>query len=211
MRIAFQTAVSHVLTRSIYPGETSTVSVAAVGQRDGTVAAEIRSGFRSRIDSGATLLSSQYTRQVNSTCTTLDYTVFSLSHSEILGLHADFPCYMFGYALSINLTINQTCPPGFNISELTRSCVCEQRLQRFTNSCNITSRKVTRESGQQFWVGYDDQSHGLILNPHCPFDYCVSKTVNFSLNNTDIQCEYNRSSLLCGACKEGNSLVLGTS
>ena len=33
----------------------------------------------------------------------------------------------------------------------------------------------------------------------------------FSLNDTNIQCAYNRSSLLCGACKEGYSLVLGTS
>ena len=199
-----------VITRSIYPGKTFTVSVAAVGQRDGTVAAEIRSGFRTRIDSDATLQSSQYTQQANNTCTTLNYTVFSLSKSEILGVHADFPCYMFGYALNISLTINHICPPGFNISESERLCTCEQRLQRFTNSCNITSGKITRKSGQQFWVGYDD-SDGLILHPHCPFDYCVSDTVDFPLIDTDVQCAYSRSRLLCGACKENYSLVLGTS
>ena len=33
----------------------------------------------------------------------------------------------------------------------------------------------------------------------------------FPLNNTDIQCAYNRSSLLCGACEKGYRLVLGTS
>ena len=32
----------------------------------------------------------------------------------------------------------------------------------------------------------------------------------FPLNSTDIQCTYNRSGLLCGRCKEGYSLVLGT-
>ena len=68
--------------------------MAAVGQRNGTVAAEIRSGFMSRTDSDATHLSSQYTQQVNNTCTTLDYTVFLLSDSVILGLHAGFPCYI---------------------------------------------------------------------------------------------------------------------
>ena len=52
---------------------------------------------------------------------------------------------------------------------------------------------------------------GLILHAFCPFDYCVSQTVNFSLNNTDVQCAHNRSGLLCGACKEGYSLVSGTS
>ena len=70
---------------------------------------------------------------------------------------------------------------------------------------------ITHDPGQKFWVGYDDQSHGLILNSLCPFDYCVSQAVNFSLNNTDMQCAYNRSGLLCGACKKDYSLVLGTS
>ena len=70
---------------------------------------------------------------------------------------------------------------------------------------------ITRDSGQHFWVGHDDQSHGLILNPLCPIDYCVSQAVNFPLNDTDMQCTDNRSGILCGACKKGYSLVLGTS
>ena len=206
---------SHI-PHTVYPGETFTVSVAAVGQRHGTVATQIRSRFTSSTsDTDATLSSSQYTQPVNNTCTTLNYTVFSLSDPVILSLYADFPCSMLGYALNISLTIlNQTCPPGFDISKSERSCICGQRLQRFTNSCDITSGKITRKSGQYFWVGYND---GLILNPHCPFDYCVTKTVNvslndtISLNDTDIQCAHSRSGLLCGACKEGYSLVLGTS
>ena len=72
---------------------------------------------------------------------------------------------------------------------------------------------ITRNSSQQFWVRYDDQSHGLIFHSHCPFDYCISHMMKcfFSLNNTDKQCAYNRSELLCGACKKGYSLILGTS
>ena len=96
---------------------------------------------------------------------------------------------------------------------MTRSCVCEKRLERFTSSCNITSGNITRDSDQQFWVGYvhENDSEGLILHPLCPFDYCTSQTVDFSLNNTDVQCAYNRSGRLCGACKANYSLVLGTS
>ena len=193
--------------KTVYPGETFTVSVVAVGQRNGTVAAEIIS----MTESDATLLSSQYTQQASNKCTTLNYTVFSLSDFVLLQLYANFPCSTFGYALNISLTINQTCPPGFKISESTRSCVCEQRLARYTNRCDVTSGKITRNLGQQFWVGYDDQSHGLILYPLCPFDYCVNHTVAFPLNDTDLQCAHNRSGLLCGGCKEGYSQVLGTS
>ena len=69
---------------------------------------------------------------------------------------------------------------------------------------------ATRESNQHFWIGYSNQSHGLILHPHCPFDYCVNYKRVFPLNNTNVQCAYNRSGLLCGHGKEGRSLVLGT-
>ena len=135
-------------------------------------------------------------------------------------LHAEGnPCAKsdFSYLsrlLFISVNLNQTCPPGFNISKSARSCVCEQRLAQYTDKCHITDGigRITRNSSQQFWVGYDDQSHGLILHSHCPFDYCVSHDeVVFSLNNTDKQCAYNRSGFLCGACKKGYSLVLGTS
>ena len=114
----------------------------------------------------------------------------------------------------------QTCPPGFNFSELTRSCVCQPRLASYAEcdhttctQCTIRNGvgQITRDSSKNFWAGYNNQSDGVILHPRCPFDYCVSKTVVFSLNDSDVQCASNRSGLLCGACKEGYSLVLGTS
>ena len=135
-----------------------------------------------------------------------------------IDLHADgSPCSVVvdTNTLYVTVNLNQTCPPGFNLSEMEESCVCEPRLAQYTgeHKCTITNRveNIRRDSGKQFWVGYDDQSHGLILNPLCPLDYCVSNAVNFSLSNTDMQCAYNRSGLLCGACKEGYSLLLGTS
>ena len=108
--------------------------------------------------------------------------------------------------------IKHSCPPGFSISKSARSCVCEPRLAQYTNQCNITNGlgKITRDSSEHFWVGYDNSSQELILHPYCTFDYCVNDAKVFSLNNTDIQCEFNRSGLLCGRCKEGYSLVLGS-
>ena len=193
----------------VYPGEMFNVSMVAVGQRNGIVP----TGIRSSIDTSsiANLLAFQYIQQVNATCTTLNYTVFSLSYAVFLDLYADGPCSTFGDELKLDLNINRTCPSGFSLSELVRSCVCEPVLAKYTNLCKITNGvgQITRTSHQQFWVGYD-QSDGLILHPHCPLDYCTSHTVDFPLNDTDLQCAYNRSGLLCGACKEGYSLVLGT-
>ena len=62
-------------------------------------------------------------------------------------------------------------------------------------------------------MGYDNHSQALILHPYCPFDYCkpVTDHISFPLNNSDLQCENNRSGLLCGKCKSGFSLALGSS
>ena len=205
----------------VYPGETFQVSVVAVGQRNGTVPTGVRSAAFNYVpkDKGD-LLSSQYIQQVNNVCTKLNYTVFSLSQSMTIELRPDnsfyvqsFQCFTYEYHLLIRVNLTQTCPPGLNVSELEKSCVCEPRLAEYTQKCNITNRfgHITRDSGRRFWVGYDNESDGLILHPHCPFDYCVNDTVVVPLNNTDIQCAYDRSGLLCGACKNGYSLVLGSS
>ena len=196
--------------KTVYPGETFQVPVVASGRQNTTFSVKVGSRVQNESSS---LQGFQYSQEINSNCTPLNFTVFSLLHSELLQLYEEGACGTFGDILNIHLTINQNCPPGFHISEMTRSCVCEKRLQRFTNSCNITSGNITRDSDQQFWVGYvhENDSEGLILHPLCPFDYCTSQTVDFSLNNTDVQCAYNRSGRLCGACKANYSLVLGTS
>ena len=209
---------------SIYPGETFTVSVVAFGQRNGIVPATIRSQivldspFQPSFPSeGGTLQGFQYLQKANNTCTTLDYTVLSQGVFVEVELYADGPCSTFvDNILTLHLHINRPCPPGFDISEQSDSCVCCKRLENYTSKCKITNGlgKITRDSGKDFWVGYDNQSDdqcNLILHPHCPFDYCMNDSVVFPLNDTDIQCAYNRSGLLCGACKEGYSLVLGTS
>ena len=196
-------------THTVYPGETFHVSLVAVGQRDGTVPTAVRSHFKDATT--ATLQRFQYTQITMGTCTKLNYTVFSLPENLVqLELYANGPCSTFSNKVDLKLFIHQTCPPGFTISK--SSCVCDKRLEEYTAHCSITDGlgQITRDSHDQFWVGYD-RLHGLILHPHCPLDYCVSYTVEFPLNNTDLQCSYNRSGLLCGACKKGYSLVLGTS
>ena len=101
-----------------------------------------------------------------------------------------------------------SCPIGFNLSK-ERVCECEPRLQVYTNSCNITEQSVLHKG--DFWVGYSNESGGLILHPHCPFDYCKSGNIKCTFNETDKQCKHNRSALLCGRCKQGLSLTFATS
>ena len=195
-----------IKTLSVYPGETIQVPVVTVGQREGIVP----SAVRSHPDKGR-LETTQYVQQTAKTCTTIIYTVFS-QQDVSLELYPEGPCSTVSDILLLQLSIHQGCPPGFALENSSVSCVCDQALQKYTNSCNITNGlgQITRKSDDTFWVGYDG-SHGLILHPQCPFDNCISHSMNFSFKNTDMQCAYNRSGLLCGACKDEYSLVLGTS
>ena len=210
--------------RTVYPGETFQVSVVAVGQRDGTVPSQVISTACTNVinmqcPATTNLKDSQYLQQANNMCTKLNYTVSSLNQSVVIHLQPEGhgPCsHSDGlYSLMISVSFYQTCPPGFYISESEKSCVCEPRLAHYTNSCTITNGvgQITREAGQQFWVGYcnHSQSDKLILHPLCPDGYCVNNSVSFPLNESDMQCANSRSGFLCGACRESYSLVLGTS
>ena len=108
---------------------------------------------------------------------------------------------MFKILLHIHVRLQSINSSG---SDSLRACVCDPRLAHYTHGLE----NIIRISGQQFWIGYESQSEELSLHPHCPFDYCVSHTVIISLYN---EYAYERSCLLCGACKNGYSLVLGTS
>ncbi len=133
--------------------------------------------------------------------------MYSRSTNCTLLLIAEGPCGDWVEPLSIYLHF-LSCPDGFALSQ-SGSCDCDGRLQKYTNSCDINRQAITRNG--DFWVGFDDSSHGLILHPHCPFDYCKLETVSFTYNSTDLQCAYRRSGTLCGACKSGLSLNLGSS
>ena len=133
---------------------------------------------------------------------------------QILTLYADEPCSTLGIPLEVLVTF-LPCPLGFSLST-EGSCECDQRLHQYEVDCDINDQSILR--ADSLWIGFDEQSdnnqsQGLILHPHCPFDYCKRKTdsVNFTMNNTDLQCNYNRSGHLCGACQHGFSLAVGSS
>ena len=193
---------------SVYPGETFQISVVAIGQRNGIVPGLIASDIRGN----SRPLSYQTSQQTTKTCTTVNYTVFSQQNVTLdLELYTNDLCRMFGDKLFLVLDVNQICPPGFSINQEENSCVCDQTLQQYTNNCNITNGRgqITRNSDNTFWVGHN-QSHGLTVYPRCPFDYCTKDTMNFTLDDLDKQCANDRSDLLCGHCKEGYNMVLGT-
>ena len=206
----FNTSNSELL-RQVYPGELLHFPVVAAGQGEETTPAVIRAFFNDT-NGIVSLAQFQDTQKVKKNCTELYYQVHSsaTNYSQTLVLYADGPCSTNGQLLGIPLEF-LPCPPGFSLNSSGNTCGCEPRLQKYTTKCNITRRAITREG--VFWVGYDNHSQVLILQQYCPFDYCKLATdhISFSLNNTDLQCESSRSGILCGKCKSGLSIALGSS
>ena len=188
------------------------VPVVARGQRNGTTAAMIKVVHTSDNISISNL---EYSQHISSTCNTLKYTIHSLAAGTIqeMILYAEGPCSPT-HTNTLTVTVNiQYCPAGYSLSKNDPICICAERLQKFTNTCLVDNKTVLRERSANFWVGYDsdNDSRGLILHPNCPFDYCTSEEVYLAVEDSDKQCNYNRSGLLCGRCSKNLSLVLGSS
>ena len=197
------------LSVAMYPGTTLHVPVLTLGQRDGPVPAVIQPDFsQSKIRFPET----ERTQDTSGRCTDLHYTVLSASEQtqENITLYAQGPCPRESRSLPISIEVLQ-CPHGFQLGE--EACVCDQRLESYTDTCDIDRKAVFRPHGAVFWIGYnyENANQGLILHPHCPFDYCTQNETFIVVDNASEQCSYGRNGKLCGECMTGLSLVLGSS
>ena len=161
----------------------------------------------------------QTEQTVGNQCTQLEYKVFSQDSSAQLELYADGPCTNLGISRKvINITfLPCICAIGLQPSQskVDCKCVCDPRLQPYQIS-NCSQKAGTIKLETNIWIGVEENSTngtGYIIHD-CPFDYCVEKPVNISLNSSqerDRQCAFDRSGVLCGECQQGLSLVLATS
>ena len=95
--------------------------------------------------------------------------------------------------------------------------VTQHCLPTSPNVTLATTSSVLRKDTNS-WITYinDTDPSEYVIYQNCPFDYCQpqtqSVTINFNLpNGADSQCAYDRTGVLCGACKEDLSLSLASS
>ena len=130
-----------------------------------------------------------------------------LVESLLLSRYLTVPAYV-----SVELL---PCPVGFQL--LSGECKCATFLTDLVVHCSIDSKLIqpqpsvwilnTSESLQR------DSNHSFIYfaHRHCPYDFCNSSDgFEFSLEEPDAQCRHNRAGILCGQCKHGYSLTLGS-
>ena len=223
-----------------YPGETFSISAVVVGQGFGTVDGTVYAQFTNKGISPR-LEELQQSQQVeHSSCTNLKYTAFSGNDKETLVLSTSTTLlkndpehvssviqkyvykhkiylarYYLDELLKFDVIINITllpCPPGFMLSDQQAKCVCHTTLQQHNITCNIDDQTVRR--GGTVWVNASfagNKSNGVIVHHHCPYGYCNTAELDIRLDSPDTQCNFNHSGILCGGCRPGLSLTLGTS
>ena len=117
----------------------------------------------------------------------------------------------------INITLDAGCPRGFTKTANESSCQCYKKLSNINVTCTFVNSEGVLTRGGSNWIGIHDQfSSGIVLNSLCSADYCnlSSVSMNLDINNgsqSDLQCVFNRSGSLCGGCKHGYSLAIGSS
>ena len=208
LRVCFcegEQIICHDLNIETVRGKEFTVHAVVVGQNEGINPSSVSAYAINSV------LTANHIQSTKKSCTPLRYRLTSNQNSSTLVLTADGPC-KGGEISQRNVTVDfLPCPDAFSLQG--SECVCESRLQRYTSNCSVDDDSIERTSTNTFWIGaiYDNGSYeGLILHPWCPFDYCVDTLVRVTLDNLDIQCNYNHSGTLCGSCKDTFSIALGT-
>ena len=183
------------LTMTAYPGEEINISVVTVGQLNGTASGILQIRSIGTIGSKSVLHNTSAMK-----CTNILFTpVYSI---PVYSLN------VYGQQTQKLLSISlSNCPLGFEISNKSKSCDCEELRQTTTTvTCDVATNTILRQG--DIWIG--NISDCVVVHTPCPFDYCNTAHVSFSLNDPDPQCALNRTGILCGRCRDGLSLALGS-
>jgi predicted outer membrane repeat protein len=177
----------------------------------------------------------------NVSCTKLTYsiyTVYNIEHSVIMYLTAQYTknprhlaeqnqwkyCenfllipspdshYYCRYSpIYINVTI-LPCPPGFTLLKRPSSsrCDCYPPLIEKGIQCTITNGTGYFIWNNALWMSINEKK--IIYAENCPLNHCTitNKTIDL-IANPNAQCAFNRAGRLCGSCRKGYTLAIGSS
>ena len=224
--LCFLSEYAQLLSTDLFPGETIEVRVAVTGQLRGLVPGLVQGRLVS--DETFELPELQKTQRIRkSECTTLNYTINSAVidlHKQLrlrlplscwhdtfsLGMEGNYPKPQS--ELKMNLHFIQ-CPLGFQLWSSIGFCNCLQPLLMYVSSasCDIDTQTVERTATLWMNASYSgNNTQILAVHQHCPFDYCDHNKLRVDLSSPDQQCTHNRAGVLCGGCKTGLSLTLGS-
>ena len=195
--------------RTVFPGEPFNISVVAVGQMNGTVPAVVEASLSGN-DSRDHILSGTTVGKSGQSCQNMTLAVGSNSSSSVFFcLSVQPPRWKYEVFPQVEVQIEK-CPHGFSRNNSSKICTCDENLSaKWKLLCNDETFKYKRL--EPMWIGDKDN---VYLFSNCNHDYCNLQLLNQedSLMVEDYkQCNFNRTGLICGACINNYSVVLGSS
>ena len=101
-----------------------------------------------------------------------------------------------------------TCPVGFTLKN--GVCDCDPVLSSHIDECYIDYSAIRCPANT--WISAHTQANDTdYLISDCPMDYCLPYSSNINLLHPDLQCQFNRSGILCSQCQHHLSMVFGSS
>ena len=192
----------------IYPGQFITLSLVTVGVCGGISPAVLATNS----EGGIKVSLGTINQQTDKKCKNFTYQIKHDSSSNgtgkiKVGLDQSLQIPN-NSALIVDVTL-LPCPHGLELNN--GMCQCTSALSSVNNvKCDVNLMPHPISKSSNSWLYYNKHYSCTVGYVNCPFDYCNSSTISFSLNDPDIQCANNRSGILCGACQQGLSLMLGS-
>ena len=225
---------------TVHPGENFNLSLAVVGYGLGTVQGAVFSRGRASVSESGVFwreLELEYSQEIPGLeCQEVEYSIASEREREQFTLAVDTQSFLVSLGEAMFIASTTTgfpyysdsferfshipvfvevdllpCPVGFQL--VRGRCICHEVLLDhdiencfFSNGTDHILRPVP------YWIGLpNDKNSHILIHTHCPFDYCQSEDLNINAETVDVQCQYQRSGVLCGSCREGLSMTLGSS
>ena len=191
----------------LYPGQTLTISL-----------------YHSKDDTAnAIVVKTDITQQYVTTCIVLDISEnLQLTKGHCIKLHytIGFPtdnwCELFlkiasdsDDYLNVFYIKQMTCPTGF--VKIDKRCQCDPVLVQYgITNCNINDQTILRPANSWISATTHNNSYTYHISSRCPFHYCLPHSSHLNFSTPNLQCQLNRSGLLCGHCKQGLSTAFSS-
>ena len=140
---------------------------------------------------------------------------YSKTFTFIIVSEATSVCELFLIASSDTHTITEVfyvqllaCPVGFTLQSGT--CNCDPILSPYIDGCYIDYSSI--KCPKNTWITAHAQTNKTkYLISDCPMDYCLPYPSYVNLNYPNLQCQFNRTGILCSECEHPHSMVFGSS
>ena len=101
------------------------------------------------------------------------------------------------------------CPVGFTLQN--GRCNCDPFLPPDIDTCYIDLSAIRCPANTWIIAHTLTNNTTNYLISDCPMDYCLPYSTNVNLSHPDLQCQFNRTGILCSQCPHSLSMVFASS